>query len=59
MLKNRNLINADDFNVEEINEILNLAEEIIKRPSDFSNLCNGKILGTLFFEPSTRKRLSF
>ena len=32
MLKNRNLINADDFNVEEINEILNLAEEIIKSP---------------------------
>ena len=59
MLKNRNLINADDFNVEEINEILNLAEEIIKSPSDFSNLCNGKILGTLFFEPSTRTRLSF
>ncbi|MFR4778259.1 MAG: aspartate carbamoyltransferase, partial [Finegoldia magna] len=49
----------DDFNVEEINEILNLAEEIIKSPSDFSNLCNGKILGTLFFEPSTRTRLSF
>ena len=59
MLKNRNLINADDFNVEEINDILNLAEEIIKSPSDFSNLCNGKILGTLFFEPSTRTRLSF
>ena len=59
MLKNRNLINADDFNVEEINEILNLAEEIIKSPSDFSNLCNGKILGTLLFEPSTRTRLSF
>ncbi|MDU2545016.1 MAG: aspartate carbamoyltransferase [Finegoldia magna] len=59
MLKNRNLINADDFNVEEINEILNLAEEITKSPSDFSNLCNGKILGTLFFEPSTRTRLSF
>ena len=59
MLKNRNLINADDFNVEEINEILNLAEEIIKSPSDFSNLCNGKILGTLFFEPSTRTRVSF
>ena len=59
MLKNRNLINADDFNVEEINGILNLAEEIIKSPSDFSNLCNGKILGTLFFEPSTRTRLSF
>lgn len=59
MLKNRDLINADDFNVEEINEILNLAEEIIKSPSDFSNLCNGKILGTLFFEPSTRTRLSF
>lgn len=59
MLKGRNLINADDFNVNEINEILVLAEEIIKSPSDFSSLCNGKILGTLFFEPSTRTRLSF
>ena len=59
MLKNRNLINADDFKVEEINEILNLAEEIIKSPSDFSNLCNGKILGTLFFFFLTRTRLSF
>ncbi|WP_297810727.1 aspartate carbamoyltransferase [uncultured Finegoldia sp.] len=59
MLKNRNLINADDFNLEEVNEILSLAEEIIKSPSDFSSLCKGKILGTLFFEPSTRTRLSF
>jgi len=59
MLKNRNLINADDFTTEETLEILNLAQDIIKSPESFSDLCNGKILGTLFFEPSTRTRLSF
>lgn len=59
MLKGRNLINIDDFNVEEIEEVLSLAKDIIKSPNDFSNVCNGKILGTLFFEPSTRTRLSF
>ncbi|MDY6065048.1 MAG: aspartate carbamoyltransferase [Finegoldia sp.] len=59
MLKGRNLINIDDFNTEEIEEVLSLAKDIIKSPNDFSNVCNGKILGTLFFEPSTRTRLSF
>lgn len=59
MLKDRNLINADDFTTEETLEILNLAQDIIKSPENFSDLCNGKILGTLFFEPSTRTRLSF
>lgn len=59
MLKNRNLISTDDFTTEETLEILNLAQDMIKSPENFSNLCNGKILGTLFFEPSTRTRLSF
>lgn len=48
-----------DFTVEELNEIFNLAHQIMSHPKDFSNICNGKILATLFYEPSTRTRLSF
>ncbi len=59
MLKGRNLISPDDLSVNELNEVLSLAQQIVKSPFDFSDLCKGKILGTLFFEPSTRTRLSF
>lgn len=59
MLKDRNLIEINDFTNSEIMNIMTLAQDIIKSPESFSNLCNGKILGTLFFEPSTRTRLSF
>ncbi|MDO5717890.1 MAG: aspartate carbamoyltransferase, partial [Tissierellia bacterium] len=50
MLKGRNLINPDDLSVEEIYEIMSLAQKIIKSPKEYSNICNGRILGTLFFE---------
>ncbi|MDO5726243.1 MAG: aspartate carbamoyltransferase [Tissierellia bacterium] len=59
MLKGRNLVTPDDLSVEEIFELMNLAKQIIESPKEYSNACNGKILGTLFFEPSTRTRLSF
>ncbi len=59
MLKGRNLINPDDLNVDEIYEIIELARKIVKSPHNYSNVCNDRILGTLFFEPSTRTRLSF
>lgn len=59
MLTGRNLITPDDFSVSELNEVLELAQDIIKSPSLYSNSCKGRILGTLFFEPSTRTRLSF
>lgn len=59
MLKGRNLINPDDLAVSELHEILSLAQKIIESPFDFSDSCKGRILGTLFFEPSTRTRLSF
>lgn len=59
MLKGRHLIDPQDLSVEELQEIFLLAEEIIEKPDNFNNLCNGKILGSLFFEPSTRTRLSF
>lgn len=59
MLKGRHLIDPQDFTVEELEEIFQLAEEIIEKPEDFTHICDGKVLGTLFFEPSTRTRLSF
>lgn len=58
MILNR-FISVNDLSISQIYEILNLAHQIIKSPDNFSNLCNGKIMGTLFFEPSTRTRLSF
>jgi aspartate carbamoyltransferase catalytic subunit len=59
MLKGRHLIEPDDLSVEEINEICSLAEQMIVDPVAFQDVCRGKILATLFFEPSTRTRLSF
>ncbi len=59
MLKGRNLIKPNDLTVSEIDEICSLAEQIIVDPSSFQDVCRGKILATLFFEPSTRTRLSF
>lgn len=59
MLKIKNLLSAEDLYKDDLLEIIDLAEDIIKSPSYFSNYCNGKLLGTLFFEPSTRTRLSF
>ncbi|MGL5693887.1 MAG: aspartate carbamoyltransferase [Peptostreptococcaceae bacterium] len=59
MLKSRNLIQPEDFSVEEIDEILELSQNIIDNPSNYSSICEGKLLGTLFYEPSTRTRLSF
>ena len=59
MLKGRHLIDPQDFTLEELEEIFCLADEIISNPESFSAVCNGKILATLFYEPSTRTRLSF
>ncbi len=59
MLTGRHLIQPDDLTVSEIEEICSLAEQIIVDPKSFNDVCRGKILATLFFEPSTRTRLSF
>ncbi|MFR7353636.1 MAG: aspartate carbamoyltransferase, partial [Anaerococcus obesiensis] len=59
MLKIKNLLSAEDLFKDDLLEIIDLAEDIMKSPEKFSNYCNGKLLGTLFFEPSTRTRLSF
>lgn len=59
MLQGRHLIEPGDLTVTEIDEICSLAEQIIVNPVEFQDVCRGKILATLFFEPSTRTRLSF
>jgi aspartate carbamoyltransferase catalytic subunit len=59
MLKGRHLIDPMDFALEELDEIFTLANQIISNPEDFIHTCDGKILATLFYEPSTRTRFSF
>ncbi len=55
----KHLISSTDLSIAETDELLQLAAQIADNPSAFSQLCNGKKLATLFFEPSTRTRLSF
>ena len=55
----RNLISITDFSVEEINKMIGVAGDIMKNPDKYIDICKGKKLATLFFEPSTRTRLSF
>ena len=54
-----NLIDIMEMSTEEIRELIEKALDIIDNPGKYSEVCKGKILGTLFFEPSTRTRLSF
>ena len=55
----RSLIDITDFSVEEIDELLHTGCDIIENPKKYADCCHGKKLATLFFEPSTRTRLSF
>lgn len=55
----RNLLSITDFSVSEIDELIAVAEDIIKNPEAYQEKCKHKKLATLFFEPSTRTRLSF
>ena len=59
MLEGRHLIEPGNLSVEELDDLFCLAEKIIAEPEAYSQVCRGKILATLFFEPSTRTRLSF
>lgn len=59
MLKGRNLIEPMDFTLDELSEVFNLADEIIENPKKFMHACDGYLLATLFYEPSTRTRFSF
>ncbi len=55
----KHIISPTDLSVSELNELLVLAEDIIHDPNKFAHVCRGKKLATLFYEPSTRTRLSF
>lgn len=58
-LKGRHLIDPDNFSVAELKEVFDLGDRMIDDRDAFGSICKGKILGTLFYEPSTRTRLSF
>ena len=55
----RHLMSPLDFSVEELDQLLNLAHDIELHPEKYAHACDGKKLATLFYEPSTRTRLSF
>ena len=55
----KHLIDIRDLSISEIEELIRVAEDIISNPKKYSEMCRGKKLATLFFEPSTRTRLSF
>ena len=55
----RHLISPLDFSVEELDDLLDLASDIEKNPDKYKEACKGKKIATLFYEPSTRTRLSF
>lgn len=59
MLKGRHLIDPMDFSIEEIDSILDLADKIVENPGNYAHACDGKLMATLFYEPSTRTRFSF
>ena len=54
----RHLMSPLDFSVEELDELLKLAQDIEAHPDKYAHACDGKKLATLFYEPSTRTRLS-
>lgn len=55
----RSLIDILELSTEELEELINTADDIIANPDKYAHKCDGKKLATLFFEPSTRTRLSF
>lgn len=55
----RHLLDTTDLSLDEIDDIISLATDIISNPKKYAHVCEGKKLATLFFEPSTRTRLSF
>lgn len=55
----RHLLDTTDLSLDEIDDIISLATDVISNPKKYAHVCEGKKLATLFFEPSTRTRLSF
>ena len=59
MLKGKSILEPMDMTTAELEEIFDLADDIIADPPRFAHACDGKLLATLFYEPSTRTRFSF
>lgn len=59
MIKGKSLIEVNDFSVEEIDDLLSFAGKIIDSEKNYSGLCKGNLIATLFYEPSTRTKFSF
>lgn len=59
MLKGKSVLEPMDLTVEEMEELFETADDIIADPEKYAHIADGKIMGTLFYEPSTRTRLSF
>lgn len=57
--KYNHLIDLDNYTVSRWNEIISLAQEIMRNPQNYADSCKGKIMATLFYEPSTRTQMSF
>ena len=55
----RHLLSPLDFSLEEVDNMLKLAQDIMNNREKYAHVCDGKKLATLFYEPSTRTRLSF
>ena len=55
----KHLIDINDLSIDQLAELISVAEDIIENPAKYAEVCRGKKLATLFFEPSTRTRLSF
>ena len=58
-MTNKNLIDLEAMSVEQIDKIVRKARKIMQSPADYRHACDGKILATLFYEPSTRTQMSF
>ena len=58
-MKTKHVIDLDSLSTEELMEIIELANDIRQAPQEYSDVCKGKILATLFYEPSTRTQMSF
>jgi len=59
MIKGKSLIEVNDFSLEEIDDLLSFAGKIIDSEQNYSSLCKGNLISTLFYEPSTRTKFSF
>ncbi|MBQ2358231.1 MAG: aspartate carbamoyltransferase, partial [Ruminococcus sp.] len=56
---NKNLIDLEALSVTQIDKLIRKARKIMQSPADYRHACDGKILATLFYEPSTRTQMSF